>query len=104
MWDLALMTIFINYILYVNYSSSSQYGIGVLQLRFFSLIEHLIGHWIVVTSDPLVCNILVPMLRYLEFGLTMISSTDTLLWLTLCPNWIWLQSLILLLGPWRIMV
>jgi hypothetical protein len=30
MWDLALMTIFINHSLYVGYSSS-QYGTGVLQ-------------------------------------------------------------------------
>ena len=30
MWDLALITIFINYLLYVGFFSSSQYGIGVL--------------------------------------------------------------------------
>jgi hypothetical protein len=34
MWDLALMTIFINHPLYVGFFSSSQYGTGVLHILF----------------------------------------------------------------------
>jgi hypothetical protein len=33
MWDIALMTIFINYPLYVSFFSSSQYGTGVLHVE-----------------------------------------------------------------------
>jgi hypothetical protein len=36
MWDLALMTIFINHLLYVGYLSS-QYGIEVLQTSLLKL-------------------------------------------------------------------
>ena len=56
-----------------------------------------------VIGDPISRYIFVPMLYYLN-QLTMIISVDTLQCLTLFPNWIWLQFLILLLDPWRIMV
>ena len=39
MWDLTLMTIFINHPLYVGFSSS-QYGAGVLQLERYETSEH----------------------------------------------------------------
>jgi len=39
MWDLALMTIFINHLLYVGYLSS-QYGIEVLQTSLLKLTGH----------------------------------------------------------------
>ena len=65
---------------------------------------HLSGRWIMDIGDPSSCYILVLVLCYLKFQLTTIISVDTLPCLTFFPNWIWLRFLILLLGPWKIMV
>jgi hypothetical protein len=42
MWDLALMTIFINHPLHVGYSST-KYGTGVLQTPHLKLLTSLLG-------------------------------------------------------------